>query len=231
MSFDLPPYPRTRHLGDSAGGRADATPWEELAGHTLAVEEKVDGQHVGLGFSPDGELVVFSRKNPVGEDPAFRPLLAQVRAHLDGLLDVLLDRYVLYGEWARLRHTIAYDQLPSWFLEDDIFDRAEGVFLDTPRRDALRAQLPPPFQAAVPVLFRGVLPGLPALRALAGPSRFRSPGSPGLASEGLYVKVEAEGAVRGRYKWVRPEFLAEIARSGEHWRRGPSVENGLRRPG
>lgn len=230
MSFEIPPYPRTLHLGDSGGGRPGASPWSALAGRTLAVEEKIDGQHVGLGFSSEGELVVFSRKSPVGDDPAFRPLLAQLRPHLDALFDALGGRYVLYGEWARLVHTVRYDALPSWFLEDDIFDRERQGFLDTPSRDALRGALPSPLRAAVPVLARRVFADPAALRELLGPSRFRSPALPGQASEGLYVKVEEEGLVRGRYKWVRADFLAAIAASGQHWRQGIPTENGLRRP-
>ena len=43
--------------------------------------------------------------------------------------------------------------------------------------------------------------------------------------EGLYLKVEAEGEVRARYKYVRADFLTAVVDSGTHWLRRPIVPN------
>ena len=48
--------------------------------------------------------------------------------------------------------------------------------------------------------------------------------------EGLYVKVEENGAVVDRYKWVRPTFLTAILDSGTHWMDRPIVPNQLADP-
>ena len=46
--------------------------------------------------------------------------------------------------------------------------------------------------------------------------------------EGLYVKVEEEGRVLGRYKYVRASFLTAVLDSGSHWLSRPIVPNQLR---
>ena len=46
--------------------------------------------------------------------------------------------------------------------------------------------------------------------------------------EGLYLKVEEEGRVVGRYKYVRADFLTAVVDSGTHWLKRPIVPNLLR---
>lgn len=46
-------------------------------------------------------------------------------------------------------------------------------------------------------------------------------------SEGLYVKVENEREVLGRFKWVRPDFVQTILDSGSHHSTRPLIPNGL----
>ena len=38
-------------------------------------------------------------------------------------------RRVLFGEWMCVKHTVAYDKLPDWFIAFDILDMDEGKFL------------------------------------------------------------------------------------------------------
>ena len=46
--------------------------------------------------------------------------------------------------------------------------------------------------------------------------------------EGLYIKVEEEGRVVERYKWVCASFLTSVLDSGSHWLRRPIIPNQLR---
>ena len=48
--------------------------------------------------------------------------------------------------------------------------------------------------------------------------------------EGLYLKEERDGAVLGRYKWVRPSFPTAVLDSGCHWADRPIVANRLADP-
>jgi hypothetical protein len=122
------------------------------------------------------------------------------------------------------------------------------VFLSTERRRALLEGLP---LVAVPVLWESPLHTLGALRALIGPSRFKSTAwwerlaavcaslrldlhgvsaetDPSETMEGLYIKVEEEGRVVERYKLIRPSFLTTVLQSGSHWLDRPIVPNQLR---
>ena len=229
----LPAYPRTLHLGDSGGGQSKHhCPFAEVAGRHLVVEEKVDGSHCGLGFDTDAELRVFSRNTVLDAPPVqpdFQPLDALARAELDALWDVLGPRYVLYGEWAHATHSIFYDGLPAFFLEDDIFDRQADRFLSTARRRALVERLPVAFRSAVAVLFEGAVLDMTDLHALVGPSRYKTTAwrercrdldavEDSDLMEGLYIKLESDDFVERRLKWIRPGFLAHVAGSGRHWR-------------
>lgn len=237
--FALPDYPRTLHVGDSGGGASKHhCPFSEIEGVHLVVEEKVDGSHCGLGFDNAAELRVFSRNTLLEsppQRPEFRPLHALAYQHLDALWDILGDRYVLYGEWALMTHSVFYDALPSYFLEDDLFDRSTGHFLSTQRRRVLLSPLPADFASPVQVLFEGAVHREAQLTDLLGPSHYKSSSwrqrcaSPEAVEdsdlmEGLYIKLEAQGVVQRRLKWVRPEFVQHVQGAG-HWRSGDGMRN------
>ena len=48
--------------------------------------------------------------------------------------------------------------------------------------------------------------------------------------EGLYIKVESEGIVQERYKWVRHGFMQTALNSGSHWHDRPIIPNQLAIP-
>jgi len=47
--------------------------------------------------------------------------------------------------------------------------------------------------------------------------------------EGLYLKIEENGCVADRVKYVRASFLQTVEESGTHWLDRPIVPNGLNR--
>lgn len=249
-------YPRTRHIEGSGLQKGDAdleqVPFSDLRGRHLVVEEKLDGANVGLWFTPEGEAVAQSRGHVLTGGPneaQFGLLKTWLSVHQSWLGDVLSDRYILYGEWLYAKHTVFYDALPHYLMEFDIFDRHTKTFLATERRHAMLAGYP---IVSVPVLQTGTFARQKDLTALVRPSLYKSPAwreslraalresgqNPDAVpasetdatdfSEGLYVKWEEDGVVRGRYKWVRPNFLQAILESGTHWRDRLLVRNGLR---
>jgi hypothetical protein len=48
--------------------------------------------------------------------------------------------------------------------------------------------------------------------------------------EGLYIKVEEDGRVTDRMKFVRATFLQVVEESKTHWLERPIIPNGLTRP-
>jgi hypothetical protein len=252
--MDIVKYPRTRHLEGSrlqpGDHDLDAVPFAELRGHHLVVEEKLDGANAGLSFTPRGELCLQSRGHfLVGgfRERHFDLLKTWAARHQATLWAALGEHYTLYGEWLFAKHTVFYDELPHYFLEFDVLDRRTGEFLDTPRRRELLAGTP---VHSVPVIHGGRLASIDALRELVVPSLYKSErwrdrlreqaGREGVDvdravletdssddAEGLYIKVETDGRVAGRFKFVRASFLTAVIDSGSHWLTRPIVPNAL----
>ncbi|MFY3162571.1 RNA ligase family protein [Achromobacter xylosoxidans] len=255
QSLELFRYPRTPHLEGSRLQEGDHghdhVPYRELRGLRLVVEEKLDGANTGISFSPAGELLLQSRGHYLvggGRERQFNFIKAWAQAHADWLLQRLEDRYVMYGETMSKKHSVFYDALPHHFFEFDVLDRRTGWFLSTAARRELLAGGP---VLSVPVLYDGLAPArLADLKALLRPSlaktaRWRDAFEATVQregldlalawkqcdksdlSEGLYLKVEADGQTLGRYKWVRADFVQAILASEKHHSEQPYVPNQL----
>jgi hypothetical protein len=214
------------------------------------VEEKLAGANAGISFDAAGELCLQSRGHAlVGgfRERHFDLLKTWAARHRDALWRALGEHHTLYGEWLFAKHTVFYDELPHFFLEFDVLDRRTGEFLDTPRRRELLAGTP---VCSVPVIHEGPVAALDELRELVAPSLYKSAGwrerlreqaaredldveravletDPSDAAEGLYIKLERDGRVAGRFKFVRASFLTAVVDSGSHWLARPIVPNAL----
>lgn len=248
-------YVSTPHLEGSRlqqGDTKEHVPYAKLQGAYLVIEEKVDGANSGLSYSDAGDLLLQSRGHYLtggGRERQFNLFKRWGEAHAGALLERLEDRFVMYGEWCHQLHAVPYDALPHYFLEFDIWDRAQNAFLSTKRRRELLAGLP---VLSVPVVYEGIAPAkLKDVVALVKPSLAKSRtwragfeleavkgGVPVEAawaradksdmSEGLYIKVETEEHTIGRFKWVRPDFVQAIKDSGKHHSEQPYIANSLR---
>jgi hypothetical protein len=247
-------YPRTRHLLDSrpqpGDEDLDTAGFIEIAGRHLVVEEKLDGANAAISFDRDGRLRLQSRGHYLTGGPRerhfamFKGWAATMR---DALWPVIGHRFVIYGEWLYAKHTIFYDALPHYFLEFDALDLETDRFLATPERRRLLEGLP---IFSVPVLHDGPVATPAALTSLVGPSAFKTPAwrdrlaeaarkhphdpalvqrqtDPSTLMEGLYIKVEEDGAVAERFKYVRRDFLSAVADQASHWQSRPILPNRL----
>jgi hypothetical protein len=244
-------YPRTAHLEGSRLQPGDQdlaqVPLAALRGRFVVVEEKVDGANAGIA-AVDGAVRLQSRGHVLTGGPRERhfDLLKQwAGAHAAALIALCGDR-TIFGEWLYAKHTVFYDQLPHYLLEFDVRD-PDGTFWSTARRHAHFAGSP---VCSVPVLWQGVVEDPEALPALIRTSLYKSAGwrdrlaalapaagvdpdrarretDPSDLAEGLYLKVEADGAVIERYKWVRASFLTSVVDSGSHWLARPIIPNQL----
>lgn len=249
-------YPRTHHIEGSGLQPGDEdlsiVPFDDFAGRYLVVEEKMDGANSAVSFRADGKLLLQSRGHYLvgGErENHFDLLKAWAKRYTAELWDVLTDRYVMYGEWLYAKHSLFYTDLPHYFLEFDLLDKENGIFLSTQRRREVLARAP--FVASVKVLHEGNVPSLQDLKAMVGPSHFIAPdylrrleaickerklnARQALAEtdqsglmEGLYIKVEEDGQVQKRYKYVRATFLQTVLNSNSHWLDRPIIPNGLK---
>jgi len=247
-------YPRTQHIEGSRLQPGDedlaSVPVSEIQGQPVVIEEKLDGANAGISFSPDDELRLQSRGHYLTggrREKHFDLFKTWANRHTRALRALLGQRYIVYGEWLYAKHTIFYDALPHYFLEFDVFDRDSEAFLDTRRRHEMFADSP---IVSVPVLWQGQGKSLAHLHDLMGeslyktatwrdglrqavldegldPERLARETDPSDDMEGLYIKVESEGVVTGRYKFVRASFLTSVVESGSHWLNRPIVPNRL----
>ena len=248
-------FPRTPHLegsrlqeGDDASAQV---PYSHLNGKYIVVEEKMDGANSGVRFNQHPALMLQSRGHYLlggGRERHFNLLKSWAAYREDMLFDILGTRHLMYGEWCHAKHTVFYDRLPHYFIEFDILDTETGAFLSTARRRALIGDAP---VVQAPVLYEGIAPRqlkdllsfirpslaksedwLASLRAVAerhglDVERAVAETEGSALAEGLYIKVEENGVVTERYKWVRRDFLQTLMDSDSHWLSRPIIPNQL----
>lgn len=249
-------YPRTYHLDGSGIQRGDedlsVIPIRSLAGQHVVIEEKMDGANCAISFSDDGSLLLQSRGHYLTGGPRekqFHLFKTWAYRYNRELWEVLGKRYILYGEWLYAKHTVFYTDLPHYFMEFDLYDKDRDVFLSTERRQTLLTALP--FVVSVKVLYEGQVSSAQQLIDMIGPSHFINERhleqlharcqEKGLNTaqvlketdtsnlmEGLYLKVEEEGIVQERYKYVRKSFLQTVFDSESHWMDRPLLPNCLK---
>jgi hypothetical protein len=245
-------YPRTYHLEGSNLGIGDPTkkyPIHTLHGKPIVIEEKVDGAQVGISFDEWGKMYLQSRGHYLvggGREKYFDRFKAWAYQNQSKLWVLLKDQYIMYGEFMGAKHTIFYNNLPSVFLEFDIWDKRNEHFLCTERRKRLVGD----FIHQVPVLSTGVCPtyfkighvdwsnyilhttsheDLKRECERAGSDYDLELGRTDMTGkmEGLYIKVEENGTVVERYKWVRQGFTQTVLECGDHWQSRKVVNNGV----
>ncbi len=247
-------YPRTPHIDGSRRQPGDedlsSEPFASLHGLRVVVEEKIDGANAGISFA-DGRLQLQSRGHVLtggARERHFNLFKRWAICFEKRIHEVLGERYVMYGEWVYAKHTVFYDTLPHYFLEFDILDLKTECFLDTPSRSRLIEELP---VVSVPVIDTRSFRSLAELRELIGRSLYKSEKwrntlavavkqgecvqfgkaveqtDPSDEAEGLYIKLEEDGKVRARYKFIRPSFSTMVINAGDHWLDRPIVQNCL----
>ncbi len=250
-------YPRTPHIQGSRLQPGDEDLRQrrfiEIEGRNVVLEEKIDGANSAISFTDEGELRLQSRGHFLvgGSREKHYDLMKQWAAvHKDKFYEVLGDRYVMYGEWMYAKHTIYYDLLPNYFMEFDILDRKTDRFLDTPSRHALIRNLP---VCSCPVLASGRFSSMDDILKHLGDSNYISAAhishlredadrlglnadricretDASRTMEGIYIKVEENGEVVDRMKYVRASFLQTVEESQSHWLDRPIVPNRITVP-
>ena len=209
-------FPHTPHIAWLAPGapRDDkllsTSEVADMLADGVVVEEKLDGANLGFSVSEDGLLRAQNRGQYL--DLPFHGQFARLGSwlanHEDRLVDALGDNLMAFGEWCAARHSLDYANLPDWWLLFDVYDRVEGRFWSTTRRDAW-AQTHG--LTVVPRLHRGRVT-MTRLRdwVLDDQSRFRHG-----HLEGVVVRKESVDWLQARAKLVRADFTQTIQ---SHWR-------------
>lgn len=245
-------YPRTPHIQGSRLQPGDEDlrqrPFSDIVGKHVVLEEKIDGANSAISFTCDGELRLQSRGHFLtgGYRERHYDLLKQWAAvQQSKLYDVLGSRYIMYGEWMYAKHSIYYDALPHYFMEFDVLDRENGKFLDTSSRHELLKEIP---ICHVPVLASGAFTSMEDILKYLGDSNYITDAyiehlredaerlgldadrvcretDASRLMEGIYIKVEENGEVVDRMKYVRASFLQTEETPQSNWLDRPIVPN------
>jgi hypothetical protein len=246
-------YPSTEHIEGSTLQKGDdnkkQVPYKKLLGCYVVFEEKMDGANCGISFNEAGELFLQSRGHYLLGGPnetQFDLLKSWANVHQEKLFEILGSKYLMYGEWLKIKHTVFYDNLPHYFQEFDIFDKENQVFLSTQKRRELLKNSP---VLSVPVLYEDIAPKkLKDLISLIGPTPSKTENwensldelikklgynreltlkqtETSSMMEGIYIKLETENETIGRYKFVRSGFLQTLHDSESHWKDRPPLPN------
>jgi ATP-dependent RNA circularization protein (DNA/RNA ligase family) len=221
MSSDFLKFPATPHLvwlgstpprQDKVLTRAEA---ESFLREPVIVEEKVDGANLGISFDAQGNMVAQNRGSLLerGTKDQFAPLWSWLDQREMNLLDVLEDRFILFGEWCYACHSIYYTRLPDYLLSFDVFDKRDQRFLNSTRRTEIVGALR---FSAVPVVCRGLFEFDEILGLIGQSSLYDGP------MEGIYLRQDDASWLVRRAKVVRPEFVQQI---GDHWTKRPLIPN------
>ena len=223
--FRFPQTPHIAWLGPGAPRDDKLLSPPEVAALLSApvvVEEKLDGANLGFSVGPDEHLRAQNRGQYLVEPHGgqFQRLGEWIAMNGELLSAVLGEHLIAFGEWCAARHSLDYPMLPDWWLLFDVYDRREGRFWSTRRRDALAAEAG---LAIVPRLAEGAQ-SLETLERFVAtqPSRYRDG-----PIEGVVVRREDEDWLLARGKLVRADFVQGIE---THWRRRRLQWNQVRRP-
>jgi ATP-dependent RNA circularization protein (DNA/RNA ligase family) len=240
----LPDFPRTKHLPwkpnasreDLIATEDEAkvifrgkelkdrlSTWKETFFGYVYVEEKVDGANVGF-TRVNGQPIIRNRSHILRKGYSKRTTAKMQFAPIwnwyyenEDKFEWLeeLGPFSLYGEWLVARHSIYYDQLPSYFLAFDLYDRLERKFVDPAITRGYMEMVGfsmPPALATDPQSYEQLE------QLTQQPSAFSSE-----RREGVYLKVSDGQYITHRFKMVRPDFC-----QGEHWSDSALVKNKLR---
>lgn len=208
-------FPSTRHilLHERVLLRGDKvlSPGEiaELLEHELTIEEKIDGANLGISFGQDGTIRLQNRGNwllyPLNGQ--WKKLEEWIVWRQNALFDVLLDQYILFGEWCYATHSVYYSKLPDYFIGFDVYDKQASRFLSVKRRNELLERM------GIAIIHQ-CAKGRYQLQNLAdffGKSYYGDE-----LCEGIYLRWDEKGWLKKRAKLVREGFKQSIV---THWQK------------
>ncbi|KAI6656485.1 DNA ligase III [Oopsacas minuta] len=205
----------------------------------VSIEEKIDGANLGISIAKDYRLLCQNRSHYVTSvtHKQFSPLDSWVQDHSAELFEILEpERHILFGEWVYAKHSIHYNQLPSYFIAFDLYDRKERRFYSRRERNKVLNQTTIP---CVPLIQEQPLANQKDILNLLKAQQSQYYPGP---IEGVYLRIDEDSPFSNpakilklkdsgihfnslRGKVVREEFLTGIE---EQWTRQAFTKNVVR---
>lgn len=208
MTISKIKYPRTFHLPWSPGATSDDKIHSDLGffeGQEVVVTEKMDGENTTI--YADGTTHARSM------DSAAHPSRSWVRAFAAGVGPNLPDGWRVCGENLYAQHSLAYEDLPSYFLGFSLWNE-HNICLSWSDTVDFFAEL-------------GIEPVQELYRGIWDEEKIRGL-VPGEKREGFVVRLAGsfsyEDFAQAVAKWVR----AGHVQTDQHWMHQEVIPNGLR---
>jgi hypothetical protein len=139
------PFPKTPHLKGSAVVDDDESVGAAELGlafkgaSRLVVQEKVDGANVSAHFEQEWVPILQKRSGIIAqaEKQQYNVFRDYIFEHMESLFSVLSTRFCLFGEWLWNQHAVSYDDLPSYLLIFDVYDKETKEWLSRNRIEEL----------------------------------------------------------------------------------------------
>lgn len=211
-------FPRTRHLHSLGSAERNdllmtKTEQTTFLNDYIYIEEKVDGANMGISIdSSDYSIKIQNRSHYVNSasHQQFCKLDKWLSTYSSQLHEILKpDRYILFGEWLYMKHTVPYNNLPSYFVAFDLYDKTIGKFYARPQLELLLKDTGIPI---VPLIYEGNVKNLKdILEHINNKSSYGN-----TQIEGLYCKVPDKDKKYYTYrgKIVRSDFILD---DSKHW--------------
>jgi hypothetical protein len=203
-------YPKIRHLPGSKMSRGDKRlsegEVEFLLSSPVHISEKVDGAIVAIGV--ENEIPqLFKRGGSVTnrDHIQFAEFKTWAYCNMHRIINIPTE-WRIYGEWLSIKHTIAYDRLPDYFIAFDILT-PNGFLKYSQVLEYLHE-----WDFYIPVQYDIELENVEDFVT----STFSTYSTTDIM-EGVVVR-DLENTLRG--KWVRENFI-----QGEHWSAGEPQRN------
>lgn len=214
-------FPRTRHLLNlGAASRDDLilSKNESLnyLNKHIYIEEKIDGANLGISIK-DNKIILQNRSHYINSEThsQFKNIDKWINKNIGDLWDIIIpDRYILFGEWLNVKHSIHYTNLSDVFIAFDMYDIVENKFWS---RKKLENKLKNTNIKIIPLIAEGKFTSINDIGNLVNNKSNYYDGK----VEGVYIRICDDNWLIDRSKIVRNDFLS----SDKHWSKSVPIYN------
>lgn len=216
-----PKYPRTYHFPFSEGATSDdkiATDISGLIGRPIIITEKLDGENSSLEAGG-----CFARTHAHPSTHTSADLLKSFHASIKYKIPKGIQ---LFGENLFAVHSIAYNELPAYFLLFNVRDLnyQEPVWLEWQEIEMWAEEIGVP---TVPVLFRGTFTSEQELKKVIR-SFMAQPSVCGGIREGVVARIASAFVDNDFDKYVMKNVRANHVSTDKHWKNQEIIKNKLK---
>lgn len=213
-------YNRTFHVPWSKGATNDdkiATDLSSLINVEIVITEKIDGSNTSLESKG-----CFARTH---SGPPAHASFDGLKALHSQVKYKIPDNLQLFGEWCYALHSIAYSELPGYFMLFNVrgYSNEETVWASWEEVEMWAQEIEVP---TVPVLFKGICKSVNELMSLTE-SFMIQPSKCGGIREGVVVRIASSFTDKEFCSCVMKCVRANHVQTSEHWKDQEIIRNKL----